>query len=349
MNENFEIMDVTCRDGSYVVKFQMSTADEKRICQGVEQLGYHYTEIGHGMGLGADRIKKWSALHTDEEYLKCAQENLHTIKYGVFCIPGIAEVDDIKMAARYGCSFIRVGCNVEDIDQTEDYIKAAKAQGLFVASNYMKSYASSLEAFQNAVQKSEAWGSDLIYIVDSAGGMLPSDVERYFNSVRQISNIKTGFHGHDNIGMALANSLYAVELGVDFIDCSLQGLGRSAGNTSLEKFTICLQKMGYKLNIDEIKMLLLSKKYVYPLVKNKGLNPIDVECGISGFHSSYLQEIHKVSATYEVNPLSLIREYCKYDQVSMDKSKLEQIAAALPKDYESGSLVDFFNYFGGEQ
>ena len=149
--------------------------------------------------------------------------------------------------------------------------------------------------------------------------------------------------------MALANSLHAVELGIDFIDCSLQGLGRSAGNTSLENFTVCLQKMGYDLKIDEIKMLLLSKKYVYPLVKNRGINPIDVECGISGFHSSYLQEIHKVSAAHEVNPLLLIREYCKYDQVSMDVKKLEQMAADLPKDYESGYLVDFFNYFGGEQ
>ena len=115
MEQNFEIMDVTCRDGSYVIKFQLSTADEKHICQGIESLGYRYTEIGHGMGLGASRIKKWSALHTDEEYLRCAQENLRTIKYGVFCIPGIATLDDIKLAAEYGCSFIRIGCNVEDI------------------------------------------------------------------------------------------------------------------------------------------------------------------------------------------------------------------------------------------
>ena len=349
MEQNFEIMDVTCRDGSYVIKFQLSTADEKHICQGIESLGYRYTEIGHGMGLGASRIKKWSALRTDEEYLRCAQENLRTIKYGVFCIPGIATLDDIKLAAEYGCSFIRIGCNVEDIDKTKGYIIAAKKLGLYVASNYMKSYASPLGEFQEAVRKSETWGSDLVYIVDSAGGMLPDDVERYFNAIKQISTIKTGFHGHDNIGMALANSLYAVELGIDFIDCSMQGLGRSAGNTSLENFTVCLQKIGYRLNIDEIKMLLLSKKYVYPLVKNKGINPIDVECGVSGFHSSYLQDIHKVAAAYEVNPLLLIREYCKHDQVNMDVEVLKRIAAALPVDGESGILVDFFNYFGGEQ
>lgn len=329
MGKTVNIMDVTCRDGSYVVNFQMSTEDEKNICQGLQNIGFEYTEIGHGMGLGASRNTKNRALHTDVEYLECARENLDRIKYGMFCIPGVAELDDIRLAAEYGCSFIRIGCNVEDIDKTKDYIFTAKKCGLYVMSNYMKSYASSIEEFQEAVRKSESWGSELVYIVDSAGSMLPSDVEKYYNAIRQISNIKTGFHGHNNIGMAMMNSIRAFELGVDFIDCSLQGLGRSAGNTSLEHFVIYLQKVGYDLGVDEIELLLLSEKYVYPFVKYKGVNPVDTECGISGFHSSYLKEIQDTSSKYGINPLVLIREYCKYDQVNMDVVKLEEIANTL--------------------
>lgn len=347
MRPQFDIIDVTCRDGSYINNFQISTAEQKNICQGLKKIGFGYAEIGHGMGVGAYRTRK--ALHTDSEYLKCAAEHMQGMKYGVFCIPGIATLDDVRVAAEYGCNFIRIGCNVEDINKTEKYIKLSKELGLHVMSNYMKSYASSVIEFQEAVRKSEGWGSETIYIVDSAGGMMPSDVSRYFEAIKQVSGLKIGFHGHDNIGMALQNSLYAVELGVDFVDCSLQKLGRSAGNTSLEHFTICLQKLGYELGIDEIELLLMSKKYVYPLVKNKGINPIDTECGISGFHSSYLQTIHKVSAKYEVNPLQLIREYCKIDQVNMDEEKAEELASHLEKDYESGYLADFNDYFGGEQ
>ena len=342
-------MDVTCRDGSYAVNFQLSAADEKHICGGLESLGYRYAEIGHGMGLGASRAGKGAALQTDEEYLTCAREYLKKIRYGVFCIPNIARTDDIEMAADYGCSFIRVGCNVEDIDRTEPYLKEAKKRGLTVMANYMKSYASTEEEFAEAVKKSECWGADLIYIVDSAGSMVPADLDRYYEVIRKNSLLKVGFHGHDNIGMALANSLHAVELGADFIDCSLQGLGRSAGNTSLENFTICLNKLGYETGIDEIALLLFSKKYVFPLLKRKGIDPVDAQCGISGFHSSYLQDIHKVSSEFEVNPLLLIREYSKIDRVGMDTVRLRRIASALPKDTESGSLVDFMNYCGGEQ
>lgn len=349
MNTNFKIMDVTCRDGSYVSNFQMSTSTERGICQGLEKLGYEYVEIGHGMGVGAGRNISRKALHSDLEYLRCAKDSLSKIKYGVFCIPGIATLDDVKLAAAEGCSFIRIGCNVEDVDKSELYIREARNLGMHVASNYMKSYASTIGEFQNAVRKSESWGSELVYIVDSAGGMLPSDVERYYGAIKDISSIKIGFHGHNNIGMALQNSIHAVNLGIDFIDCSLQGLGRSAGNTSLEYFTICLQKMGYDLGINEIELMLFSKKYVYPLVKQRGINPIDVECGISGFHSSYLQTIHEISAQYEINPLLLIKEYSAIDQVNMNREKAEEIARKLPKDVESGTLVDFENYFGGEQ
>lgn len=345
----FNIMDVTCRDGSYAINFQLSTAAEKNICQGLEALGYRYVEIGHGMGLGAAKKNKGMALHSDREYLQCARNNLHTAQYGVFCIPGIAELSDVELSAEYGCGFIRIGCNVEDIDKTESYIKLAKSKGLTVMSNYMKSYATPIARFEEAVKKSESWGSDVIYIVDSAGSMLPADVERYYNAIRKISSIKTGFHGHDNIGLALANSIRAVELGIDFIDASLQGLGRSSGNTVLETFTVCLKKMGYQIDIDELALLRLSKKYVYPLVKRKGVNPIDVECGIAGFHSSYLQNIHKAAARYEVDPLLLIQEYSKFDQVNMDTEKLLEIASRLPADEKSGYLFNLEDYLGGEQ
>lgn len=341
----FEIMDVTLRDGSYAVNYQFSLDDEKRICSALESLGYRYIEIGHGMGLGASNAKNGIAMHSDKEYLQCASECLTNAKYGMFCIPGIATLDDILLAAEYGCSFIRIGTNVEDVKKSESYIKYAKQLNLLVTANYMKSYAVTADEFKKAVQYSESWGADLVYIVDSAGGMLPADVEKYFNAVRQCSDIKVGFHGHDNIGMALTNSLFAIQLGVDFIDCSLQGIGRSAGNTSLEYLTICLKKMGYDIPVDIINLLYVSKKYVYPFVKKTGVHPIDLVCGMAGFHSGYLKDVYKSAVTYEVDPLKLIEGYCRKDQVGLDSKLLNEIAKSLPKDMESLNAIDFINYF----
>lgn len=344
-NNQFEIMDVTLRDGSYAVNFQFSLKDEENICTSLENLGYRYIEIGHGMGLRASNAKNGVALQSDIEYLQCAKKCLKKAKYGMFCIPGIATLDDIALAADYGCSFIRIGTNVEDVKESAQYIKYAKEKHLMVTANYMKSYAVSKERFAEAARYSESWGADLIYIVDSAGSMMPTDVEKYYNSIRQHSDIKVGFHGHNNIGMALANSLFAVRLGVDFIDCSLQGIGRSAGNTSLEHLTICLKKMGYDLPVNIIELLLISKKYVYPFIKKSGIHPIDAECGKDGFHSGYLKQIYKSSEDYGVNPLKLIECYSRQDQVNLNVDLLNKIANSLPKDIADKGIIDFANYF----
>ncbi len=348
--QTFEIMDVTLRDGSYAINFQFSTNDEKHICTSLEKLGLKYIERGHGMGVGASSLKNGLALHTDQEYLQCAQTHLKSAKYGMFCIPGTASLEDIDLMAEYGCSFIRVGTNVENIAQSEEYIKRAKKHHMLVMANYMKSYAATPEEFSEAVKHSESWGADLIYIVDSAGNMIPADIEKYYNAIRNCSSkIKTGFHGHNNIGLALSNSLFAAELGIDFIDCSLQGLGRSSGNTSLEHFIICLMRLGYDISTDIISMLLDSKKYIHPFMKKAGINPIDTICGISGFHTSYLKEIQKCSVRHAVNPLLLIDAYSKQDKVNMDTHLLDEIARHLPKDEQSVETVDFMDYFGAEQ
>lgn len=348
--KNFEIMDVTLRDGSYAINFQFSINDEKNICASLEKQGFRYVEVGHGMGVGASSLKNGLALHTDVEYLKCAQDTLKSAKYGMFCIPGVASLDDIDLMAEYGCSFIRIGTNVESVNQSEKYIRYAKEKHMQVMANYMKSYAATTGEFSEAVKRSAAWGADLIYIVDSAGNMVPGDIEKYYEAIRGCNDkIKVGFHGHDNIGLALSNSLFAAELGIDFIDCSLQGMGRSSGNTCLEHFVVCLERLGYDMSVDIISLLLDSKKYIYPFIKKTGINPIDTICGISGFHTSYLKEIQKCSLKHEVNPLLLIEAYSKIDKVNLNKDLLNEVAGQLPHDEQSLTTVDFMDYFGTEQ
>lgn len=340
-------MDVTLRDGSYVNHFQFSCVEQQMITTALEKVGYEYIEIGHGMGLGASTPKNGIALQSDREYLETAQKTLKKAKYGMFCIPGIASLDDIDLAAEYGVGFLRIGTNVDEVEKSKEYIERAKKYGIYVMTNYMKSYAVPPDFFAKQVEKSVSYGADIVYVVDSAGSMMPEEIERIYDRVRQVSDVGLGFHGHDNLGLAMANSIKAAELGFEFIDCSLQGMGRSAGNTSTELFTICANKRGYGIDVDIMKLLEISKKYVYPMMKR--LEPLDVMCGVTGFHTSYLGAIHKVAGTYGVNPLLLMEEYTKIDQLNMDVKKLEEIAKKLPEDIESMSITDFSKYFGEEQ
>lgn len=347
MSKDIKIMDVTLRDGSYANNFQFSCAEQKMISTALETLGYAYIEIGHGMGLGASSPQNGVALHSDEEYLKTAQKTLKKAKYGMFCIPGIAKLEDIDMAADYGVGFLRIGTNVNEVANSKEYIERAKSRGIYVMTNYMKSYAVSAEYFVEQVKRSISYGADVVYVVDSAGSMMPEEIERLYEHIRKVSDVKLGFHGHDNLGLALWNSIKAAELGFEFIDCSLQGMGRSSGNASTELFTICAEKRGYDVNVDVQQLLAVSKKYIYPIYRK--MNPIDIMCGKTGFHTSYLNSIHKMAGKYGVNPLLLMEKYTQYDQINMDEKVLEMMAKDLPEDEEGLMTADFSGYFGNEQ
>ncbi len=161
-----QIMDVTLRDGSYAINFQFSEHDTRKIGRVLEQSGIPFVEIGHGQGLNASNYKNGIALCTDEEYLASAQEAYQSCKYGMFCIPGLARLEDLDLLRKYGASFVRIGSNVDKVETTEPYIKHAKDLGLIVAANYMKSYTATEEEFEACVKKSMSYGVDYGYVVD---------------------------------------------------------------------------------------------------------------------------------------------------------------------------------------
>ena len=121
-----KILDVTLRDGSYAIDFQFSCIQQKLITEGLEKLGIEYIEIGHGMGINASSPRNGLALHTDAEYLDTARKTLKKAKYGMFCIPGVARLEDVDIASDYGVGFLRIGTNVTEVDSSKPYIERAK-------------------------------------------------------------------------------------------------------------------------------------------------------------------------------------------------------------------------------
>jgi 4-hydroxy 2-oxovalerate aldolase len=344
-----KILETTLRDGSYTIDFSFSSDTTGLICKKLEESGFELIEIGHGAGLNASNSGHGISKQTDEEYMISAKQNLKHSKYGMFCIPGIARLSDIDLAAKHDMGFIRIGTDVTNVEESKDFIKLAKDYGMFVAANYMKSYAISEEKFSDRVKQSENFGADIVYIVDSSGGMFPEDVNRYYNAIRKVSDISVGFHAHDNLGMAIANSLTAIEIGVDIVDSSLQGLGRSSGNACTEVLVLALKKRGYKTNIDFKKIFDLGHDHIQKLIPIHGRLPLDVISGYSDFHSSYMPKILEYSSKYEINPISLIIEISKIDKLSVKDETLDEIAKNMIKDKESCIRYGSYHYVGGEQ
>ncbi len=349
MQKCTKIMDVTLRDGSYAINFQFSEYETENICCSLNDAGIDYVEIGHGVGLDGSSAENGFALCTDEEYLSAAKRSVPDAKYGMFCIPTYAKLESINKLKKYGGSFVRVGSNVMDVESTEKYIKRAKTLGLEVMANYMKSYVASPQEVAENVKKSESYGADVVYIVDSAGSMGREEIERYYDAIRKVSDIKVGFHGHNNLGLAVSNSLYAIKLGFDVVDTSVLGMGRSAGNAATELLIGNLIRRDNNVKYDLKKILECAERYVRPLWKHSA-NALDLYCGIAEFHTSYMRYIHKYSIKYRVNPLDLILAYSKEDKVNLDENKLNNIAKNMKQDREC-IMTDFgFNdYIGNEQ
>ncbi|MBH10773.1 MAG: 4-hydroxy-2-oxopentanoic acid aldolase [Candidatus Marinimicrobia bacterium] len=346
-----KILEVTLRDGSYCINFQFSKKQNSTLASALEHAGFESIEVGHGLGLGASKKGKGVALETDETYMESTANALNKSKWGMFCIPGIAQLSDLDAAIDYKMNFIRIGTNIEDYDTSRKFIEKSKKFDLTVCSNFMKSYVCTPKKFADYAHAVESWGSDVIYIVDSAGGMLPSQLEEYFLAVKdKCPNIKVGFHGHDNLGLGVANALKAAELGIDIVDTSLQGFGRSAGNTSTEKFISAMMLNGFDMGFDPISVMDLGEKYIQPLITKKGSDSVDTVSGLALFHSSYMPIIEKYSSKYGVDPRRLIVAVCE-DNKSEAPEELVKIKAKQLKELGfKGNWKSFYShYYGREQ
>ncbi len=286
--------------------------------------------------------------------MKAAKSSLKRAKYGMFCIPGIATLRDLDLARDYGMDFIRIGTNVDAIESAKPFIEKARKFGMLVAANFMKSYALSPREFALKVRRAEDYGADIVYFVDSAGGMLPGTIETYIREIQKKSKIELGFHGHNNLGLALANTLRAAELGVRYLDASLQGLGRSSGNACTEMLVAALEKSGLKTGIHFLKLLKAGQELVQPLIDQRGESALDIVAGYAEFHSSYMPKILKCAAKYQVDPEILIIEACKISKVDVDEKKLNALAQKISKKLKKNRAhyIDGYKltrYVGAEQ
>ncbi|MEO6669098.1 MAG: hypothetical protein ABIN36_06460 [Ferruginibacter sp.] len=327
-----KILDTTLRDGSYVVDFKITQQQTYDICKSLDDLSFDYIEIGHGLGLHAGSFDHMRAGATDEQYLEAASSAITKAIWGSFFIPGIGRKADIEMASRYKMPMIRIGANVNEFDRAEPFIRQAKSHGMMVCANFMKTYALSYDEVGRIAKQAADYGSDLVCIVDSAGAMLPNDVKGYVNSIRQYTDAKIGFHGHNNLGMAIWNSVTAYELGVDVIDTSLRGMGRSAGNTVTEIFLLTLKRLGYDLGYDIFRILDVAEKFIDPLMKDyKQVDSSSILCGYAKFHSSLQPKIEAYAAKYNIDYRKLIVELCEHTVLGAPDELLEQLSLALSR------------------
>jgi 4-hydroxy-2-oxovalerate aldolase len=344
-----KILDTTLRDGSYVVNFGFTAEQTTRIAAALDDAGIDMIEVGHGVGLNASKAGQGQATETDEAYMEAAARAVRRGKWGMFAIPGICDLSHLEACFDHSIGVLRFGVSIDSFERVLPFVEKAKSAGVITCVNFMKSYTREPLDFEQAARRVVKEGADYVYVVDSAGNMTPSRVRQY---CERISDLPVGFHAHNNLGLAVANALIAEECGAQIIDCSLQGMGRCTGNTMTEHFVALMQRTGKLAHINLITLLDTAEELVRPLLRQTGHDSVDLICGYSGFHSSYMDVIRRFAIEFDVDPRLLIMEVCKVTQSDapddLVREKAKQIRAMSA---ESGFRHRFplQQYFGREQ
>jgi len=323
------IIENTLRDGSYVIDFQFTEDQTKNIVSGLDELGFKYIEVGHGLGLGGwNNPKCGLAAEDDETYITAAKRASKDSKIVAFFIPGIGGEDDIRKAKDYGLDFIRIGTNINEFKEAHAYAELAKELGLLVAVNLMKSYSLKSYEFSKIVQQIDRWGNvDIIYLVDSAGCMMPNEIHEYIDRTKQKITTDLGFHGHNNLSMAVANSIQAVNSGASFIDTCVRGMGRSAGNAQTEIIIWMLHKLGLDMGVDLYRLYNFADNVITPIMKRQqGLDSEEIHVGVSKFHSSFMPMVTKAIEKYGVDKKKLIKDVSDINCLNPSQELFGEIA-----------------------
>jgi 4-hydroxy-2-oxovalerate aldolase len=324
ISSELDILETTLRDGNYVVDFQFTARDTSWLAGNLEACGMNYIEIGHGLGIGASQAHA-SAAASDIEYIVAAKSAVRRAKIGMFAIPGLAKIDDISAAADAGLDFLRVGADLERIDSMAPFVERARKHDMFVCTNFMKSYTLPADEFARCCRRAEEFGTQMNYVVDSAGGMLPHEVRHYFEAVADATSVPFGFHGHDNIRLAIANSLVAMECGAKLIDSTLFGVGRGSGNTATE-IIVALAKRAYGIwsEKNDLGLIHLAESEAAPLLRHRHQETISGSLGLAKVHSMYIDDILEWASSNQLDPHALIAEVGEINRTRVDEEILKR-------------------------
>ena len=254
-------LDCTLRDGGYYNNWDFDIELTNSYLKAMEKSRIHAVEIGF-RSPPEKQIGTFGKV-TD----KFIEKNLYipNVEYfGVMINTGEMNSTLIKKLFGYAnkspINLVRAATHFKDVDLAENICKILKDKGYFVCCNLMQAADKSFEELKNVAKKIKGWQAvDVLYLGDSLGGMTHDTVNYAYKAIWASWRNLTGFHGHNNKGQALNNSLEAVDIGVDWIDSTILGMGRGAGNTETEYLLGELNKRGFgEFELESVYELALS-------------------------------------------------------------------------------------------
>ncbi len=243
---DIRMTDSSLRDGSHAKGHQFTEDMVRSVVAGLDSAGMPVIEVTHGDGLGGSSFNYGFSRADERILIAAAVEEAKQAKIAALMLPGLGTKDDIKASADLGVSVIRIATHCTEADISIQHFGLAREIGLETVGFLMMAHSQPPEVLAAQARIMADAGCQCVYVVDSAGAMILEDVGTRVEAVvaELGSDAQVGFHGHENLALGIANSIYAIRAGATQIDGSTRRFGAGAGNTPCEALAAVCDKLG---------------------------------------------------------------------------------------------------------
>lgn len=252
-------IDVTLRDGGYQNGFSFSLDYAVKHAQMLTESGVEWIEIGYRNGSFKPIPNIGLTGISSNRYINFIHQAAPNVRIVVIAHPHNITTDDITQMKMYGVSLLRLCIKADNPQPALDLCKFAQIMDMKTSMNIVRVSQVSISRLIELAGLCQEAGADIIYLADFNGSLLPEEVSYLVHILKRATKLKIGFHAHDNLGLAMTNSIEAIKAGATFIDGSLTGMGKGSGNLAFETWLTFLNTtvLGFYLETDGSQFIFL--------------------------------------------------------------------------------------------
>lgn len=299
LNTSTKLLDCTLRDGGYYTNWDFDLELLRGYFEAMDALNVDFIEVGF-RSISNQGFKGGFAYSTDK-FLKSFSIPVGLkgkIAVMVNATELVSDNSDMnlilsklfKPQSESCVRLVRIACHADEFVRALPAANWLKSQGYLVGFNIMQIAERSDEDIVLLIEHASKFPIDVLYFADSMGSLAPQQVKHIVSLIRSVWAGEIGIHTHDNMNQALANTIAAVETGSTWVDSTVSGMGRGAGNVQTEYLALALaERWPQKGNIT--RLLEVVRKYFKPMQAEYGwgVNPYYYLAGLYGIHPSYIQ------------------------------------------------------------
>lgn len=246
-----KILDCTLRDGGYYTNWDFDDKAVDVYIQAMNALPIDYLELGYRNLPSAEYMGKfgYSPVSILKKIRKKCIKKLDVMLNEKSTRP--EHLTELLSPIEGLVDMIRIAIDPKNFDRALVLAREVKNMGFEVGFNvmYMSTWLSVYKEFLEKLNLLNGV-ADLFCMVDSFGGVMPNDVRLITRVIKTKTSCPVGFHGHNNLQMGLINTLTAIEEGCEFVDATILGMGRGAGNLNMELLLTALNKQGLEVDFN---------------------------------------------------------------------------------------------------